>query len=422
MERRTVCENGLEIFDYKNPDIHGFFISLFLRAGCMYESDTERGITHFFEHIMVRNVNKHSDMQLYRSLDRYGMNFNASTYSEMVQFYVSGAKCHFNKGIEILDKLFYPIALTKSEIDAERRRIKAEIREIDDKNSLSCFSSEKVFEGTSLAGSITGSNKSVDAITTKRLEEYRKRAFTRENLFVYVTGSFTDSDIQQLAKVLGEKTLYSGNIHDNIAPVPNDFGRRGPKIAIKNADYTSVRFSFDIDMSQASPPVCDLLYDILLSGYNAPFFVEMSEEKGLFYDISGVVECYRNIGVFHFNYELKEKNLYDAISTSVEILSDFKKRLVPEEDCMKAGYIDNARMLLDDEREFNFTFAYDNHIMNQGFASLEDRIEAYRKVTPEEIRRVACQIFRPENLTLSIKANKKKVDEGRINEIIRRLG
>ena len=179
MERRTVCKNGIEIFDYKNPNIHGFFVSLFLRAGCMYESDSERGITHFLEHILVRNVNKLSDMNLYRTLDRCAMNFNASTYSEMVQFYVSGASRHFGKGIEILDKLFSPIALTKGEVDAERRRIKAEIRENDDKSSLSAFSSERVFSGTSLAFSITGTNKSVDSISAKRLEEYRKRVFTK---------------------------------------------------------------------------------------------------------------------------------------------------------------------------------------------------------------------------------------------------
>ena len=34
---------------------------------------------------------------------RYGMEFNASTYSEMVQFYISGAKENFSKAAEILD-------------------------------------------------------------------------------------------------------------------------------------------------------------------------------------------------------------------------------------------------------------------------------------------------------------------------------
>ena len=58
MEKRYVTENGVEIFGYENPSLHGFFISLFLRAGSMYEAERDSGITHFLEHVAIRNVNK----------------------------------------------------------------------------------------------------------------------------------------------------------------------------------------------------------------------------------------------------------------------------------------------------------------------------------------------------------------------------
>ena len=89
---------------------------------------------------------------------------------------------------------------------------------------------------------------------------------------------------------------------------------------------------------------------------------------------------------------------------------------------MKAAYVDNAYMLLDDLRDFNFTFAYDNHIMSVGYSSVEERRRLYESVTPEEIRRVACKIFTPDNLTLSVKGNKKKIDADRLREIIKELG
>ena len=147
----------------------------------------------------------------------------------------------------------------------------------------------------------------------------------------------------------------------------------------------------------------------------------MSEERGLFYDISGATERYRNIGIIHFSYELKEKNLYDAAALTVKLLGEFKDRLLPPDECMKAGYVDNAYLLFDDAREFNFTFAYDNHLMKLGYATLEDRREAYRRVTPQEIRTAAREIFKPENLTLTLKGNKKKIDTGRLEAIIRSL-
>ena len=89
---------------------------------------------------------------------------------------------------------------------------------------------------------------------------------------------------------------------------------------------------------------------------------------------------------------------------------------------MKAGYVDNAPMLLDDPRELNFTFAYDNHIMELGYSSLEDRIAAYKAITPARLMECARCIFTPDNLTLTVKGRKKTIDCGRIQEELLRLG
>ncbi len=426
MEERFTAENGIELFTYRNEQQHGFFVSLFLRTGSMYEAEDERGITHFLEHVLVRNVNKLKDGKLYATLDEYGVEFNASTYSEMVQFYIAGATKNFFVATDIVRTLLSPLALTAGEIDTERRRIKAEIRESDDKNSLATFASSSVHENTSLAGSILGTNKSVDKITATRLERYRRRTFIKDNIFLYVTGNFTDGDVRSLLDAVGEfmpdEPTSDADVHRNMAPVSRNFAKRDASVCVKNADYTVVRFSFDMNMSDCSTHVVDLIYDMLLTGFSSPFFIEMSEERGLFYDINGAVERYNNIGIFYFNYEVKEKNLYDAVAQSVKILNSFRNTVYPENKCMKAAYVDNAYMLLDDLRDFNFTFAYDNHIMSVGYSSVEERRRLYESVTPEEIRRVACKIFTPDNLTLSVKGNKKKIDADRLREIIKELG
>ena len=183
MEKHYKTKNGVDVYSYKNPASHGFFISLFLRSGSMYEEENVSGITHFLEHISIRNVNKLMGGELYSELDRRAVEFNASTYSEMVQFYVSGATKNFAFAADVLCKLFSPITLSATEIDTERRRIKAEIREGDDKSSLLFFTNSIVHSGTSLARSIAGTLGSVNKINAKRLEEYRRSAFTLGNFF-----------------------------------------------------------------------------------------------------------------------------------------------------------------------------------------------------------------------------------------------
>ena len=103
-EREYVSENGVRIFSFENPAQHGFYLSLFVRAGSIYETESESGITHFLEHALIRNVHHLMGERLYAELDRYGLEFNASTYNEMVHFYVSGAKEHFKDAAKILSR------------------------------------------------------------------------------------------------------------------------------------------------------------------------------------------------------------------------------------------------------------------------------------------------------------------------------
>ena len=423
MEReiKRVAKNGINIYSYKNPALHSSHISLFVKAGSMYESAEENGITHFLEHAIYRNVNCEMGGKLYSLLDRYGVEFGASTYSEMIQFYTSGVSGSFKLAADIIGKILSPIRLPKSEIDAERARIKAEIRESDDKSSLSTFSAGIVHEGTPLSRTILGTLGSVSKISGAKLEKYRRRVFSAENIFIYVTGSPSDEDLDYLEELVGEAELCEGEIHRNVAPVSKSFGKREKNLHIKNADFTMLRFSFDMDMARIAPCTDDVLYEMLLGGYSSRFFIEMSEKRGLFYDIAGSVEKYKNIGSFAFNFEVRGGSVYDAVELTLSILSDLKRRMPTEEECIKTRFTDSAYLLYDDARELNFNFAYDCHIMDAPYESVEESVALYNAVTPKDVWDAAREIFRAENLTLAVKCDKKRLDARRLEEIIEKF-
>jgi predicted Zn-dependent peptidase len=244
---------------------------------------------------------------------------------------------------------------------------------------------------------------------------------TPDGIFFYVTGNYTEDNLQKLATEIEKCSLNPGQKCENVAPVCHSFGRREKNVHIKNADFTMLRFSFDMDMSRIGVAESDLLYDMLLCGYNSRFFIEMSERRGLFYDINGSCERYSNIGSFVFSYEVRGGSIYDAVETTVNLLREYKTRVPSPDEMMKAGYVTNAYLLYDNPREVNFTFAYDNHIMDEGYDSITARAERYERVTPERLREVAEILFTPENLTLAIKGNKKKIDLDKIEEIVKGL-
>ena len=179
------------------------------------------------------------------------------------------------------------------------------------------------------------------------------------------------------------------------------------------------RFTFDLDMTRVSVAEADLIYDILLSGNNSRLFLELSERLGYCYDVAGNLERYKNIGTLSFYYELREAHLPDAVRRTVDILKELKTSLLSEDECMKSGYVTNAGMLMDDVRELNFTFAYDNHIMASDYDSIEGRAALYKNITPERISELCDMIFCPDNLTLTVKGKKKRIDKERLERIIK---
>lgn len=421
MEKTYKSKNGVTVYTYENSHLHGFHLSLFFKAGLIYEEKHEYGITHFFEHAAIRNVNRQMGGTLYRELDRRAVEFNASTYSEMCQFYTGGATESFDFSASLICKIFAPITLSADEILSERKRIKAEIRESDEKSSVSTLSQEAVHEGTSLSSSILGNVKSVDKINKKRLNLYREKISALENLFFYLTGSFTEKDVYFLLSEIEKYEFKISTPLGNQAPVSNYFFNREKsekRLVIKNSDTTLVRFTFDIDMKKVSMKEGDLLYDALFNGYSSPFFIKMSEEEGLFYDINSNSERYKNIGTMSLSFEVKEKELMRSLEMALSIFSDFKNKLLSDEDMMKAAYVKNSGLLLDDARELAFTFAYDNHIMDEKNDSVSSRADAYNAVTPERLRDCAREIFTKNNLTLTVKTNKKKIRREEILSLI----
>ena len=55
MEREHITPQGVSVFHDKNESIHSFCLCLYVRAGSLFETKKENGISHFFEHIVFKN-------------------------------------------------------------------------------------------------------------------------------------------------------------------------------------------------------------------------------------------------------------------------------------------------------------------------------------------------------------------------------
>lgn len=49
MEREHITPQGVSVFHDKNENIHSFCLCLYVRAGSLFETKENNGISHFFD-------------------------------------------------------------------------------------------------------------------------------------------------------------------------------------------------------------------------------------------------------------------------------------------------------------------------------------------------------------------------------------
>ena len=409
-ETLTMTSGGLAIYSYPNPYLHTFCICLYVKGGPLYESPGENGISHFLEHIIFKNINHEMNGKLFAVLDRLGLSFNACTYREMIQFTITGPVKHFREAAEILSCAFCEIDLPEHVIDTERKRILAEIRECDEKKDLDYFSQKKVWHDTSLAQSIAGKKKNLKACRGAQLKKIHAQLMSTNNCFYYLTGAFTGDDVRYLKEMTEKhKKNTLSPARTNAAVLPEDFCRRKRTLHLKKGTAAELSFAFDFHADGHSKAARILLYDLLFSGDNSRIFQELSEKTGYIYSFDSHLEEYENACSLYLSFEISPDKMVKAARKVTGILQELKEGRNICLDYVLPEYVENAELELDSPESLNWTMAYEKHFLGQSFDSLEERSEVYRKVSKEEICRLAKVIFRPENLTLCCKGRKAKV-------------
>lgn len=416
-----IAGNGIPIYYYPNKHLHSFCICLYFQAGSMYESGGQNGSTHLWEHMVFRNLNRIYSGEFFKHLERFGLSFSACTYKEFVYFQITGAVKHFTHAANIISLVFEPIRLPSAEIILEKKRIKAEMRENEEELSLDYFAQRLVWENTSLAHTICGKNSVIDKIGVRALQNIHNRICSQGNVFFYVTGCFSQKDIEGLNTAVAPYLLSAGARHNNQAPLAQAFFQRDGRLEIKNNSCHTVRFSFDIDTARYTYAELDLLYDLLCGGDNAILFQELSERTGYVYSFDSSLERYNNLGCLYFSFELQKKNILPAMEKVVASLNRLKTDLDGALSYVLPFYMDNAELALDDAEGLNWNMAYECHIMPNNYRSVAEKKQEYERVTAERIMQIAEEIFVRDHMLVALQTNKKTFPLEKAKDILQTL-
>ncbi|MEK6938078.1 MAG: pitrilysin family protein, partial [Nanoarchaeota archaeon] len=188
--QKVVLPNGLTII-YEARKSKSIVVEVLTKVGSNQEKPTERGISHFIEHITFEGTAKRPTNQLISNeIERVGGDFNAYTTNERTCFYVKVLKKHFPLAVEILADILQNSLFNKKEIEKEKRVVLKEIDLVNDEPKFYqwILLQKNLFQKHPVRYPTYGSKEVIKNLSRDKLLKYFHQHYVPANMVISIVG------------------------------------------------------------------------------------------------------------------------------------------------------------------------------------------------------------------------------------------
>lgn len=420
---KKYLDNGIFIIMVPMDSIEIISMGFFIKAGARNETDENKGIAHFLEHMMFKGTEHRPAEKLFNQLDTLGAMYNAATTMQHTYYYIYGNSENTKELIDIMLDIYIYSKFDAREINKERKVIIEEMRMRKDIPMTKLYSKlhHKLFAGTTLASDIIGTEESVNNFTKKDLVKFRSALYKPENTIFVIAGNFAPKPIFQiLEKILGP--LKNNDLHiptysnDKAIIFKNITAQKEPYIYIKkNPNYKQayVIFVFPLyDLYNHKYLEIDLLNHLLSSGFSSRLNKALREKNGITYSTTSYPIVYSDCGLFLVQMVLNPSELIKGIKIVLRELSKTKNELMTNDEMKKIINVtknDNIYSLIkpvDILKYFGINF-----LTNREFKpNLTKQFIKMKKITKKQIQNIAKDIFVRDKMNLFMYGNINETD------------
>ncbi|OYT36764.1 hypothetical protein B6U91_00435 [Candidatus Pacearchaeota archaeon ex4484_71] len=383
---KKVLENGVTvIFEKRNLPVVSILIGV--RRGSNTEELSEKGISHFIEHLLYKGTKTRTSNQIAEEIEKNGGELNGFTSEEMVGYWCKMPSRNYEIGFDVLMDMVKNPLFSEEEIEKERRVIFEEMKLYRDNPSSYAFDKihECLYEGTMSKG-ILGSESTLQKISKGDILKKFQETYVSENLVVVVVGDADEDYV--FSKVKDEFGRKSAS--DDFKEIKRKNEKRIE--TRKGIDQAVLIFAYHVPIAEdPGSKVAKVLTTTMAEGMSSRLFRQIREKRNLAYAIRG----YSQIGKYFAHNIIyvgtKRENVEEVEKL---ILEEFKKVAEGFEDeelkKIKDQMIGNYQISLEDSQsQVENLFVSEVHTRAEDFYEFEKEIESVNK---EDVRKMASLV------------------------------
>ena len=421
--RRFTLKNGFTAILKENHAAPVVSIQVWVKTGSANETDKEAGITHLIEHMIFKGTPTKKTGEIARTIEASGGHINAYTSLDRTVYYVEIASSHFHTGLDVLLDAVQHSLFDPSELKKEKEVVMEEYRrslDVPDRR-LSKYMMELCYKKHPYRRPIIGYEETIRSFDRRAILNYMDKWYTPGNMVLVAVGDFDGN--QALKKIRGLVENFPKRTGKYPAR-PKEPKQTSLRKLIRNEDVEQVYLDMCWhipDLTHDHMPALDLIEIILGHGESSRLYSRIKMQQSLVHNIDAGAYALADPGIFSIDATLTPENLKSALNAIEGEVDRIIREPFPASDLKKAKAIAEA----------DFVFAMENmsgqarilaffETMTGDMYHADQHLARLKRVTANDIRRVAGTYFRPKNLSIGILSPKESditLSENQIRDI-----
>ncbi|MBW3470139.1 M16 family metallopeptidase [Arthrospiribacter ruber] len=395
--REFTLDNGLHVILHQDRSTPIVATTVFYHVGSKNEDPERTGFAHFFEHLMFEGTENIPRGKYFEIVESAGGTLNAGTSQDYTIYYEILPSNQLELALYLESERMLHAKVDQIGVDTQREVIKQEMKQVMEERPYGNFQRElplRLYTNHPYRWPIIGAAEHLDAASLEEFVDFYKTFYVPNNATLTLVGDFEYDEAEEMVKKYfseipkGTKEMrrpdveierlaeeIKDNIYDNIQ-LPAVF--QGYIMPAKNhEDYYAL----------------DLLSTYLLSGKSSLMYRKLVDESQKAVQAAAIPNNLEDGGMFIIlaiaNMGIEVEDLHTAVD---EILAEVKENGISDNDFTKLLNIKETQYVNSLGSVANIAMELAQAHVFYGEADyINKKLEKYRAVKPEDIKRVANQ-------------------------------
>ena len=401
-------KNGLKVIVCQKPGNNFVYLQVWYRAGSKDEAPGVHGMAHMFEHMMFRGTEKYPGQSFFKNVEKVGGVFNASTHSDFTEYHEYIPKSALELCMDMEADRMGNLKVTQDILNTERQVVGEEFRDgMNNWEQRMVLNEYKTLypENDPYTVNPIGSLEEITSFTAEECMDFYNKYYSPNYAFVVVVGDVNPEEVFTMADRYFGTVTKQLSLKDK-SDLP-DLTKVKPKLGEMPLDQIMQVYSYVIPYPEVSSKdyyALNMLTGILFLDNNSILNNILVKKKHLVYAIASTEETrfykYPSQQTFDFFMSAQPGNFKVKKIVSDEINNIMTNGV---SQAMIDNYIkakESMDMQLNYSAESIGNQLGSNELYYGNYQQAYHSVDEYKKVTPDDIKRVAAIYFAPERISI----------------------